>query len=497
MSFVPRTPVNHNPEKVEMRQGFVTRHQVTGWRFMMRRIASGIALHDTRMLTDPLRQQSRAVITGSLVVVTGLIGCFVFTLIRPSGAVGTNVVLAERDTSALYVRVDDTLHPVLNLTSARLIAGQPARPADVGSAALDQLPRGVQVGIPGAPERMVQNGSPDADWTVCDNVGTSYPGVTVIGGVPAEGGEFASALPDHRAVLVDSGPPGEPQTWLLWEGRRSPIDLANRAVADALGLSDGISGLRPIAWGLFNAIPEAPALQTPVIAGAGGPVSFAPDPGVPVGAVVAAYGDAHAMNFYAVLPDGLQQITPAFAALLRNTNSYGLVQPPWLSADEVARMPLSRALEVSDFPAERVELVDSAAAPVLCARWTRAADATTRSLELLSGAAVPTVETPVELPASGPTSAARVVVPAGSGYYVYTTGQQPTAPPAGALFWVSDTGMRYGLEAENHDELTETVAALGLADPPLPIPWSVLSLFAEGPALSKTAALTAFTGTEH
>ena len=46
-SFASRTPANDNPDKVEYRRGFVTRHQVTGWRFVMRRIASGVALHDT------------------------------------------------------------------------------------------------------------------------------------------------------------------------------------------------------------------------------------------------------------------------------------------------------------------------------------------------------------------------------------------------------------------------------------------------------------------
>ena len=82
-AFASRTPVNENPEKVVYRRGFVTRHQVSGWRFLMRRIASGVALHDTRMLVDPLRSQSRAVLVGALVLVTGVIGCFVFSLIRP------------------------------------------------------------------------------------------------------------------------------------------------------------------------------------------------------------------------------------------------------------------------------------------------------------------------------------------------------------------------------------------------------------------------------
>ncbi|MGV0627897.1 type VII secretion protein EccB, partial [Mycolicibacter minnesotensis] len=66
-SFASRTPVNENPDRVEYRRGFVTKHQVSGWRFVMRRIASGVALHDTRMLVEPLRAQARAVLMGLLV----------------------------------------------------------------------------------------------------------------------------------------------------------------------------------------------------------------------------------------------------------------------------------------------------------------------------------------------------------------------------------------------------------------------------------------------
>jgi len=71
-SFASRTPVNDNPDKVVYRRGFVTRHQVSGWRFVMRRIASGVALHDTRMLVDPLRTQTRAVLMGVLMLITAL-----------------------------------------------------------------------------------------------------------------------------------------------------------------------------------------------------------------------------------------------------------------------------------------------------------------------------------------------------------------------------------------------------------------------------------------
>src|SRR5215813_3239027 len=229
-SFSSRTPVNDNPDQVVYRRGFVTRHQVTGWRFVMRRIASGVALHDTRMLVDPLRTQTRAVVMGVLIVITALVGCFVFSLIRPNGSAANKPVLADRSTAALYVRLGDRLHPVLNLTSARLIVGRSVNPATVKSSELDKFPRGNLIGIPGAPERMVQSTSKDADWTVCDSVAGQATGVTVIAGAlnsgDASSGARAAALGAGHAVLASNGT----ASWLLWDGRRSRIDLADRAV---------------------------------------------------------------------------------------------------------------------------------------------------------------------------------------------------------------------------------------------------------------------------
>jgi len=88
-SFTSRTPANENPDKVDYRRGFVTRHQVTGWRFVMRRIASGIACTTPGCSSTRWRTQSRAVLTGVLILITGLAGAFVFSLIRPNGQVVT------------------------------------------------------------------------------------------------------------------------------------------------------------------------------------------------------------------------------------------------------------------------------------------------------------------------------------------------------------------------------------------------------------------------
>ena len=479
-SFASRTPTNGNPDRVTYRRGFVTRHQVTGWRFVMRRIASGVALHDTRMLVDPLRTQSRSVLVGALILVTGLIGCFLFSLIRPSGAAGTDAVLADRDTAALYVRLGEQLHPVLNLTSARLIAGRPDNPAMVKSSELDQFPRGNLIGIPGAPERMVANTTRDAYWTVCDAATGSTTGVTVIAGRPADGGERAAALPAGHAVLAENGG----RTWLLWDGKRSPIDLADRAVTGGLGIGVDSAAPQPISVGLFNAIPEGPPLVTPAIPGAGSP-SAAPLPEpLPIGAVVVAYDADNAIRYYVVLADGLQAVSPVVAAILRNSNSYGLAQPPRLDADVVARIPEAAGVDNAAYPSDRVTLVDVAADPVTCAQWAKPEGAQDASLTLRTGAVLPVADgaRTVELVSSGTPGgpADRVALPPGTGYFVDS---------AGSLFWISDTGVRYGIDTGSDG--VDTVAALGLTTAPLPIPSSVLSQFAVGPTLSRTDALLA------
>ncbi|OSC21904.1 type VII secretion protein EccB [Mycobacterium vulneris] len=511
-SFTSRTPVNDNPDQVEYRRGFVTRHQVTGWRFVMRRIASGIALHDTRMLVDPLRTQSRAVAMGAVLLVTGLAGCFVFSLIRPSGTVGTNAVLADRSTAALYVRVGDDLHPVLNLTSARLITGHAVDPTMVKSSELDRFPRGNLIGIPGAPERMVQNPSRDANWTVCDAVSepaqgghaAHSTGVTVIAGQPDSSGARAATLASQQAILVDR----DGSTWLLWDGKRSQINLTDHAITNALGLGQNNSEVpapRPIALGLFNAIPEAPSLTAPGIPNAGAPAPF--NVPAPIGAVVVSYAleqsSSGTPRYYAVMPDGLQQISPVLAAILRNTNSYGLDQPPRLGADAVAKLPVSRMLDTARYPDQQVSVVDAAKSPVTCAYWSKPAGAATSSLHLMSGSALPIAESirTVDLVGGGAATnglvATRVALAPGTGYFTQTVGGGPDSPGTGSLFWVSDTGVRYGIDNESEHSAAghgKTVEALGLNGSPVPVPWSVLSLFANGPTLSRADALLAHDG---
>lgn len=473
--------------------GFVTRHQISGWRFLIRRISNGVALRDTRMLTDPLRRQGRALSVGSLAGVVLLAGAFILSVLKPTGLSGNHPILVERASGALYVVVNDELHPVLNLASARLIVGKPADPNVVKAREIDKFPLGNTLGIPGAPGRMVQSSAVDARWMVCDAVAGAEAGATVIFGDPVAGNGHAAPMPSGSAELATSD--GGKTTWLIWGGKRSQIDLNNAAVSAAIGVNADTAAPRHINRALLNLIPETVPMVVPFIGNAGDPPRFSwPVPGAPAPPVAAVVVDKenNQTHYFAVTAEGLQPISPVIAAILRANDAYGLVEPPALTPDQVAKAPKAAVIPVDDYPANALQIIDPGTDPVTCGQWVKDAGAPTSKLSLLAGPSLPIAADakPLALTTPSPTTAARVVLPRGSGFFVQVTGQEPKSATQESAFWVSDLGVRYGLE-QAANEKTNPAQILGMTHDALPIPWAVLSLFAPGPTLSKADALVA------
>lgn len=468
-----------------------TKYQVSGWRFQLRRVANGVARRDTRMLTDPLRRQGRGLTVGVMVAVAGCLLTFVYTLIHPGGLPGENTVLAERNTSALFVIIEGTLHPVDNLASARLIINKAANPTPVKSQELDKMPRGNNLGIMYAPQRIVQNPTRDARWTVCDSVSGPDAGTTVIAADPIPGPGRAAALPSSQAVLATS----DAATWLIWGGKRSRIDLHNPKITAPIGINIETPAPRSINRQLLNLIPESPPLDVPFIANAGDPIRFpwpATGPAPVIGSVVVDHGNNNQVNYFAVTAEGLQSIAPTIASILRANNAYGLVQIPALTPDQIAKAPMVRPIPVEDYPAEPLTIVDPGTYPVTCGQWVKLDGAPTSSLTILSGQSLPTSPeqhtVPLVASPKQPT-ASRVVMPAGSGYFVRVTGQEPKSVTKEGLYYLDDVGHRYGIEPSEPNEKPEQ--ALGMTQDPLSIPWAALLLLDPGPTLSKSDALIA------
>lgn len=177
---------------------------------------------------------------------------------------------------------------------------------------------------------------------------------------------------------------------------------------------------------------------------------------------------------------------------MRANDAYGLVEPPALTPDQVAKAPKAAVIAVEDYPTSPLQIIDPGTDPVTCGQWVKLAGAPTSKLSLLAGPSLPVAADakPLALTAASPTTASRVLLPRGSGFFVQVTGQEPKSETKESAFWVSDLGLRYGLE-QTANERTSPAEILGMTHDALPIPWAVLSLFAAGPTLSKADALVA------
>ncbi len=228
-----------------------TKSQVTGHRFMRRRVEHGLLFGDIRMIHDPLATRRRALLLGTAAVAMITAVMVLFAWLRPNPDPGDAAILRD-PAGNLLVRVGDTVHPVTNLTSARLVAGEAAEPARVGEEHLARMPRGVPVGIPVAPSGFSPGSAPDLAWSVCEARGT----VTVAAAHPPR------PLDDASAVLATA----RGVDWMVTSTGRSRLpDRATpegRIVRRVLGIDGSTPAWQPPAQ-VLGALREHPPVALP------------------------------------------------------------------------------------------------------------------------------------------------------------------------------------------------------------------------------------------
>ncbi|WP_018179048.1 type VII secretion protein EccB [Jongsikchunia kroppenstedtii] len=477
-----------------------TAAQVNGYRFIVRRLEHALVRWDPRMLHDPMRAQGRAFAVGLVLAILALAGCAVYGLIRPQGTVGDAHIVAARGSGALYVVVDGTLHPALNLASARLVTNSAESPKLVGDKKLRSYPRGPLLGIPGAPAALPgPTGGDRSSWAVCDTLSGSAASGTVnlaVLGTRPRLNERVRPAGANEAVLVrisgaDVAPDadGGERTYLLFGDRRARVDLADPAVRKILRLEGVLP--RPVSAGLLNAFREVPPIVVPGIVGRGAPAALR-HPGVGVGSVVRVSGVGGDSDFYVAFADGVQRVGRLAAELVRSADSAGASEVPSIAPAAVAGLPIVNHLAVQDFPstAPKVAPLDEV---VTCLGWERGDDRPGVGTLLLGrGLPLPAGSTAVRpSSADGPGPGVdQVYVPPGTGRYVQVTGSVPDSPRAESLFYVTDSGVRHGVSDPHAG------AILGLGERPAPVPWAVVSLLPAGPILSRAAALVSHDGIE-
>lgn len=442
----------------------VTRLQASGYRFMRRRMEYALACRDTRMLDDPIRSQTLALAAGAVLAAIALVACVVLALLWPHGSLGTAPIVMDRASGALYVRVGDTLHPVPNLASARLITGTPGRPTPVSAEMIAGVGGGPAMGIPDAPGALAPVLDPDRTaWTVCDE-----PLRTTVLIGPADD------LPPAHPVLVTAGQERALGVYLLHGGRRAAVDLRDTAVVRALRL-DGVVP-RQVSAALLDVLPEATPIVAPRIPGAGGPGPEAL-PEFRIGAVLRVTR-AEGADHYVVLADGVQRVGRVAADLIRFAGTHAARSIPEVAAARLAAVPVVQTLAVTDLSGPVRQ-----AGELLCARWQSAAGASAPDTAVLAPAGLPGPR-PFELvqaDGSGPGIDA-VAVPAGHSAYVRAAGVAGDDAVAGPRYLVTGGGVAHGI-GDDRD-----AAALGLPAEPGAAPWPLLALLPRGPELSAARA---------
>lgn len=433
----------------------VTWLHISAYRYLLRRT-------ERALLGEEIRATGLAF--GSIVTAIAVAGCAVLGLLRPHVALDRAQIVVSRESGALFVRVGDVWHPVLNLASARLIAATAADPQPVTESDLGTTKRGPVLGIPGAPQFLGRALSPgDMGWSICASTGAST--TTIIIGRRSEAPAVHPLAAGH-AILV--APASGSPAYLLYDGHRAMVDLDDAAVVRALRI-EGRAPL-PVSQGLLNAVPEAPPIAPPRIRGRG-----ARTPGLPgfaVGSVLRitrADGD----EFYAVLAAGVQRIGQVGADLLRLSNPQATTNPVTVAPDAIRAAPVVAELPVALFPDRAPTL--SQAAGTLCASWEEPRSGVAFLEEV--GLPIPSDRAPVALAqadGNGPAVDA-VYVPPGASAYVRAGDE------AGTRYLIADTGVRFAIhdDAAAHD--------LGLGDAGA-APWPLLTLLPAGPELSRQTA---------
>jgi type VII secretion protein EccB len=468
------------------------RDQNSGHLFYNRRLRAAITRFSVRMKHDDRKQQA-AVALSMVFVLIGVGWMALLHVMKPAGLVGQSAIIGNRDTGAIYAKINGRLYPALNLTSARLAIGSPSAPAWVKASEIAKYPTGPMIGIPGVPDSLTVTPNSVSAWSVCDTAPTRGSGtpplVTSIAGELSTAGR-AAPMEHSQAVLVTH----KSATYVVWRGQRSQIDPTDRSVTFNLGLDPGATYPIEISNALFDAMPATEPLVVPAIPALGTPSTWLP--GSTVGSVLETRdSNGVVTGFYALLPDGVQKITSFVADLLRTALAQASASPTLISPDKLIHIPAVEMLDVGYYPSGKMNFIDTSVNPVTCVAWQKESTDPQATITVFSGRGLPV---PISMdprlvrlvrddrqPES--VEADQALVLPGAANFVATTSGVAASGSRESLYWLAPQGVRFGVQWDNR-----TLQSLGL-DPGSAVqaPWPIVRTFAAGPAISRDSALLA------
>jgi type VII secretion protein EccB len=457
------------------------RDQVEAYNFASRRQVLALLQGDDSVPVDPRRRLNRSVVGGLLlaVVILAVTGVAGFLSDGSSTSLPSDGVIVDADSGGAYVRIDDVLHPALNITSAKLIAGHGI--TTVSSGALRTLPRGLPVGIPGAPDSLPPTANlTTRAWSVCTiapEAKAARSQVVVSVGTPAP-----APLPPASGLVVQTP---DDAVWLLDNGQRYRV---TGAASTLLGLDQ----VPPLTIGpdVLDLVPEGPPLAVPSIPGAGdAPTVSLPFRAV-VGDLVKVDNGTKQPGLFVVLQDGVAPVDAFAFSLLAGGASQTLTEP----AGAIVSVPAkSRPSIPALWPRQALgrPTAPPASNEPFCITYDPKAAHTAAAwpVRFSEPPSVPLAKRAAPVVASGatlPTAATGVAVPAGGGALVKAIG---TGGVDAVYTLVTDSGLRFSITN------ADAVGRLGYdASQAVSVPLPFVHLLPAGPGLDPTAAAIEYSG---
>ncbi|MFI0444794.1 type VII secretion protein EccB [Actinomadura sp. 6N118] len=460
------------------------RDQVQSHLCVVGRLNAAIVSGDPDTPDPPMKRITSGTIIGGVIGALVVAGFGIYGLIRPGGSKDWKAegsLISVKESSARYVYLKGALHPVVNVASGRLISGRNNKVISVSEKTLAGTPRGLPVGIQGAPDALPKSDKLlGRDWLVCATPRTSAAGtVTDLTLVTLNVPVPASATGADEAVLVQTR---NGQKHLLWKGRR--YRFATAAGPLSLGYRDTVAFRVADQW--INILPAGSDLAPPAVPGRGRPGPVLGGRATRLGQVFVTENPGTAKQYFVLLADGLHQVSETVADLLLgdpvSTAAYGggpvraVPLAPAAAAGSLANAPLAGADLPGVPPAVRQQGGNDR--PV-CASGKAGSPrgATVQIVVPASGA--PAGGVPVT--DADPRTAASVLVRSGTGALV----QSLPAPGnrTGTRYLITDVGVKFPVPSD------DDLGALGYAGvAPVPVPPAVLELLPSGPPLNRTAA---------
>ncbi|RIV36056.1 type VII secretion protein EccB [Micromonospora radicis] len=457
------------------------RDQAQAQSYMVGRLTAALVMGEPEALENPHRRMLTGILAGLLIgcLVTG--GFVVYGLLRPGGATGwqkPGTLIAEKESGGRFILVDGQLRPVHNYASAALIFG--GRPAVVraSAASLNEVPRGLPLGIVGAPDSLPPvDGLAGISWSACalgraGGAGSPGTGTMLIlsaddGGTPvrADAG-FTVAAPDGR-------------TFLVTEGRR--MALTEPWIPRVLGYPAAPT----IAPGWLDQLPAGPDVKPIVVADRGEPGPVVDGRPTRIGQVFVARVVGTPDRYFVLQRDGLSAAGETAVALLLGDPATSAaypdepVRPRELTAGALAALPVSNRDPLpAGLPTRPPVPVTPPTGQTWCAeRHTPDGPVTVTTRPVPNGIV------PGDTPGFDRTAHTAVAVWVDPGTGGLVRQGRPGQANGTSFFLVTDAGVKYPIaSADAAEALGYPLAAARTVPAPL------LALLATGPLLDPAAA---------